>query len=433
MKFAESVTCELKSQFTDEIKRTAVAFANTGGGKIYVGIDNDSAIVGLDDPDFTARQVGDSIRNSVKPDITHFMQVDIAGYDGKNVVVVTIERGVYAPYYLAERGLKPSGVFVRVGSATVPATDEHIRRMIRDADGERYLTARSLIQELTFTRTAEEFSDKKFAFELPQQQSLGIIGENGIYTNLGLLLSEQCQHTVKVAVFEGTSKSIFKSRKEFGGSLIQQLYDVIEYVDYFNLVQAKIGMVRRVERRDYPIDAIREAVLNMLVHREYALSASSFVNVYDDRMEFLSVGGLAPGISLDAILSGVSHTRNEGLANIFYRLELVEAYGTGIVRIMGDYADCKRKPEINVTDTSFMLVLPNTRYEAVNAPPSEQERTVMALIKRDGYATAKSLGQDLGLGATQSYNILKRMTDTGKLTANRNGHRIEYRDRSTAE
>jgi ATP-dependent DNA helicase RecG len=291
---------------------------------------------------------------------------------------------------------------------------------------ERYITARSLIQELDFAITAKEFADKKLAFELPQQQSLGIIGENGMYTNLGLLLSEQCQHTVKVAVFEGTSKSVFKSRKEFGGSLLRQLYDVIEYLDYFNLVQAKIGKVRRVERRDYPIDAIREAALNMLVHREYALSASSFVNVYDDRMEFLSVGGLAPGISLDAILSGVSHTRNEGLANIFYRLELVEAYGTGIIRIMGDYADCERKPEINVTDTSFMLVLPNTRYKTANAPLSEQEQAVMELIERDGRATAKSLGQALDLGATQSYNILKRMADTGKLVANRNGHKIEY-------
>ncbi|MDR1110924.1 MAG: hypothetical protein LBP92_09600 [Deltaproteobacteria bacterium] len=104
--------------------------------------------------------------------------------------------------------------------------------------------------------------------------SLGIVGENGIYSNLGLLLSEQCQHTVKVAVFEGTNKSIFKSRKEFGGSLILQLYEVIEYLDYLNLIEAKIGKVRRIERRDYPIGAIREAVLNLLVHREYALSAS---------------------------------------------------------------------------------------------------------------------------------------------------------------
>jgi ATP-dependent DNA helicase RecG len=289
---------------------------------------------------------------------------------------------------------------------------------------------RFIFQELTFTRTAKEFADMNLAFEHPQQQSLGIIGENGMYTNLGLLLSEQCQHTVKVAVFEGTSKSVFKSRKEFGGSLIQQLYDVVEYVDYFNFVQAKIGKVRRVERRDYPTDAIREAVLNMLAHREYALSASSFVNVYDDRLEFLSVGGLVPGISLDAALSGVSHTRNEGIAKIFYRLELVEAYGTGIIRIMDGYADCERKPEIHVTDTSFKLVLPNTRYGTANAPPDGQERIIMALIERDGYVTAKSLGEVLGLGATRIYNILTRMVDAGRLAANSNGHRIDYRSRT---
>jgi ATP-dependent DNA helicase RecG len=251
-----------------------------------------------------------------------------------------------------------------------------------------------------------------------------------MFTNLGLLLSEQCQHTVKVAVFEGVNKSVFKSRKEFGGSLIQQLYDVIEYIDYFNLVQAKIGKVRRVERRDYPVDSIREVVLNLLEHREYALSASSFINVYDDRMEFLSVGGLAPGISLDAIMSGVSYTRNEGLANVFYRLEFVEAYGTGIMRIMGDYADCERKPEILVTDTSFLFTLPNMRRKPSNAPPDEQEHVVTSLIARDGYATTKSLAKESGLGATQSYNILRRMVDAGRLTAVRNGRRIEYRDKN---
>lgn len=92
-----------------------------------------------------ARQVSDSIRDSIKPDIMRCMRVDIDEYDGVKVVVVTIERGVYVPYYIADRGLKPSGVFVRVGSETVPASDAHIRQMIKDADGERYIASRSVV------------------------------------------------------------------------------------------------------------------------------------------------------------------------------------------------------------------------------------------------------------------------------------------------
>jgi ATP-dependent DNA helicase RecG len=323
------------------------------------------------------------------------------------------------------------GVYIRIGASSVPATEEHIRQMIKEADGERYITSRSMTQELTFERLQREFDEKNILLGESHKKTLGIIDSNGIYTNLGLLLSEQCQHTTKIAVFEGNTKSVFKSRKEFTGSLIQQLHEVLDYLDYFNLIRAEIGKIRRVENRDYPIDAIREAFLNALIHREYGLSASTFVNVYDDRMEFLSVGGLVPGITLDAVLSGVSYTRNEKLANIFYRLEIVEAYGTGILRIMDAYANCERKPEIHVTDSSFMLVLPNMRYHKANINQanelSEQELQVLRLIENDGFATSETLAAALNLGATRSYTILNKMADNGNIRAVKNGRRIEYK------
>jgi ATP-dependent DNA helicase RecG len=425
----EGINTELKSEFTNEIKKTAVAFANTKGGKIYIGVEDDGAIVGVEDIDSVIRQVTDSIRDSIKPDVTRFMNVYSENIADKTVVVAQIERGVYCPYYIAERGLKPSGVYIRAGNASVPATEEHIRQMIKEADGERYITSRSLIQDLSFERTQKEFDEKGIAFGDSNKITLGIIGDNGIFTNLGLLLSEQCQHTTKVAIFEGNTKAVFKSRKEFTGSLMRQLYEAIEYLDYFNLVRAEIGKIYRTESRDYPVDAIREAYLNALIHREYGLSASTFVNVYDNRMEFLSVGGLVPGITLDAILSGVSHTRNEKLANIFYRLEIVEAYGTGIMRIMNDYANCQSKPEINVTDSSFMMTLPNMRYhnKAELKQVNEQESEVLRIIERDGYVTSEILSNALNLGATRSYNILKKMADSGNLKTVKNGRKIEYR------
>jgi len=428
MLFTEGIDVEFKIGFTNEIKKTAVAFANTKGGKIYIGVDDDGTIIGIEDTDNLIRQITDSIRNSIKPDLTRFINIYAEIIEGKTVVITQIERGVYCPYYIAERGLKPSGVFVRIGNSSVPATEDHIRQMIKEADGERYITSRSLIQDLTFERTTKEFNEKKTAFNESNKITLGIIGENGIYTNLGLLLSEQCQHTTKVAVFEGNTKAVFKSRKEFTGSLIQQLYYVMEYLDYFNFVRAEIGRIHRTESRDYPVSAIREAFLNALIHREYALSASTFVNVYDNRMEFLSVGGLVTGITLDAILSGVSHTRNEKLANIFYRLEIVEAYGTGIMRIMDDYINCKNKPEINVTDSSFMMTLPNMRYDnTIPKQINEQESEVLRIIERDGFTTSETISNALNLGPTRSYNILKKMSDGGILTTIKNGRRTKYK------
>jgi ATP-dependent DNA helicase RecG len=427
MLFVENNNTELKREFVSDIKKIAVAFANTDGGKIYIGIADDGAVVGLDSPDKVLLQVGACIRNSIKPDITSFFDAHAEEIEGKTIVVATIQKGNFAPYYLAEHGLKPSGVYIRVGNASVPATQEHIRQMIKISDGDKYIAARSLIQDLTFEYAAEEFAKLDIPFGRTQMKSLGIIGENDMFTNLGLLLSEQCQHTMKVAVFEGNTKAVFKSHKDFSGSIIKQSYDALEYIDYFNLIQTSIGKARRIERRNYPITAIRESVLNSLVHREYGLSAASFVNIFDNQMEFLSVGGLVAGINVDAILAGVSHTRNEGLANIFYRLRLVEAYGTGIMRIMSAYDDCESRPKIEVTDSSFKMVLPKMQYALPKSKTiNERELAVLRLIERDGAVSSAALAKELSLGATRSYDILKKMVRDGKLIEVRKGRRIEY-------
>ena len=189
MSFVEDNNTELKREFVSDIKKIAVAFANTNGGKIYIGIADDGEVVGLISPDSVSRQVASCIRDSIKPDITRFFDVHTEEIEGKKIVVATIERGISLPYYLAEHGLKPSGVYIRVGSASVPATEDHIRQMIKTSDGDKYIAARCLNQELTFERTAEEFDKRNLSFGDAQMKSLGIIDKNEMFTNLGLLLS----------------------------------------------------------------------------------------------------------------------------------------------------------------------------------------------------------------------------------------------------
>ena len=135
-------------------------------------------------------------------------------------------------------------------------------------------------------------------------QTLKIINQDNLYTNLGLLLSEQCIHTIKVAVFQGTDQSIFKDRREFSGSLIQQLHEVYDYMDRYNQTRATFQELLRIDTQDYPKVAIREALLNILIHRDYGFSASSLISIYDDRMEFVSIGGLLPGVDLEDVTMG---------------------------------------------------------------------------------------------------------------------------------
>ena len=176
----------------------------------------------------------------------------------QQIIAIEIQQGTNKPYYLAKKGLRPEGVYVRQGTSSVPASDAAIRRMIKETDGDSFETMRSMEQELTFADAEKEFSVRNLSFEKPQKQTLKLI-QNGIYTNLVYLLSDQCSHTVKAAVFEGTDQSIFKDRREFSGSLLRQLNDVYSYINLHNATRAAFEGLLRIDTRAYPEVAVREA------------------------------------------------------------------------------------------------------------------------------------------------------------------------------
>lgn len=235
--------------------------------------------------------------------------------------------------------------------------------MIKETDGDSYEKLRSLNQNLTFNYTEQVFKENNLLFGLSQKKTLGLIGEDDLFTNLALLLSEQCNHTLKVVVFEGIEKNIFKDRKEFKGSLLKQVTEAFEFINLVNKTEATFEGLIRKDERDYPVEAIREALLNAVIHREYSFSGSTLVNIYEDRIEFVSLGGIVYGLSLDSIMLGVSQSRNEKLANIFYRLYLIEAYGTGIRKIFTNYERYNMKPTIKAEVGAFKVVLPNIHSE----------------------------------------------------------------------
>ena len=238
--YKESEIIELKREYTEDIRKEIIAFANTNGGTIYVGIDDNGDIIGVDDCDALMLKIGNSVRDSIKPDITAFIHYDNLVEHYKNILKITVQRGTLRPYYIHSKGLKPSGVYVRQGFASVPASDMLIKDMICDTDGDSYESARSLQQKLTFKRLKHEFDGKTLAFNEPQKRTLGITEFDDIYTNLGLLLSDQCPHELKIAVFQGTDGYIFRDRREIKGPLLDQLYEAYEYIDNRNAVKATI-------------------------------------------------------------------------------------------------------------------------------------------------------------------------------------------------
>ena len=313
------------------------------------------------------------VRDAIKPDITMFLHYETLEENGKKIVAVDIQRGTDRPYYIAKKGMRPEGVYVRQGYSAVPATDAAIRQMIKETDGDRFEAMRSMNQELTFETTEKEFQLRKVEFGMQQMRTLKLIDQDGLYSNLAMLLSDQCVHTIKVAVFQGKDQTVFKDRREFAGALMKQMNDVYDYIDFHNQTHATIEKLLRIDVRDYPEIAVREALLNLLVHRDYAFSASALISIYEDRMEFVSIGGLMPGIDLEDVMAGISVCRNQDLANVFYRLHLIEAYGTGISKIIGAYADEEEKPVIETTRNAFKIILPNINAMREKVRISEPE------------------------------------------------------------
>ena len=426
--FRESDSIELKSQVIPDICKEVIGFANTNGGTVYIGIEDNGIIVGVDDEDKIILQLNNMIRDSIKPDITMFVKYEAIILEDKKVIAIKVQRGTDRPYYLGNKGLKPAGVYVRNGTSTDPASEANIRKMIKETDGDSFENMRSLEQNLSFNATNEQFKKRNIVFNEAKMKSLGLFLKDGEYSNVAFLLSDQCTATIKTATFNGTDKLNFQDRKEYSGSLFEQMENVYQYLEMRNKKRASFNGLYRIDTLDYPLDALREALLNCLVHRDYSFSASTLISVYDDRIEFVSIGGLPDGINLDDILLGISACRNPKLAAIFYRLELIEAYGTGIPKIMSSYKDTGFEPKIEVTNNAFKITLPNLNYSIDEQTETEDNR-IVAFIDKNGFITRKDVEELLGISQTSANRILKDMVDKSVLYRIGNGKSIKYKKR----
>jgi ATP-dependent DNA helicase RecG len=342
----ENEVVEFKREYTADVKKEIIAFANSRGGKIYIGWD-----------------------------------------DGEILAVF-------------------SG------------------RLEKPYKWDKFEAARSLVQDLTFREASEEFDRCGIEFGRGQMQTLGIIGNDGLYTNLGLLLSDQCPYTIKLAVFNGTKKGEFKTRKEMSGSLFKQMRLAFDFLSLSNNLVATVSGLDRLEQHDYPQAILREAMLNAIIHRDYSFSGSIIVNLYDDRMEFVSLGGLVPGLRTEDLFVGISQPRNEKLANVFYRLRHIEAYGTGLRLIMQHYEDFSEKPEIIATHGAFSLILPNMNYIRPlrpNREPKSQHKVILDYLRNNESITNETVQELLSVKQTRAYNIIREMVSEGLIVKNGSG------------
>lgn len=437
----ENQNVEFKQEYVQDIRKEVMAFINAEGGTILVGVRKDGVVLGVDDPDEVMLQTANSLKDSLVPDVMPFVVIRTVELEKRAVVEIEVSTGTNRPYYLREKGLRAGGVYVRKGSSSQPVTDEGIREMILHNSGKSFEAARSMNQELSFQTMTFEMARRNIEVGKAQMRTLKLIGEDGLYTNLAYLLSDQCQTTIKVALFQGTDKAVFRDRKEFTGSVLKQLEDVYQFIDLSNRTKATFSGLERIDTRDYPEEAVREALLNCIVHRDYSFSGSTLINIYDDRMEYVSLGGLVPGLEMKSIFLGASQSRNPNLAAVFYRMRLIESYGTGISKMQRVYADSLEKPEFNTAKGVFRVILPNRNYSARTPMQKEkaparlsdvqtvlrnQKQIICDYTKENGQVTRKEVESLLDVGTTKAFRLLRELCEEGRMEQSGSGKLSRY-------
>ena len=428
--YKEDQENELKLELTKEIKKEIVAFANTNNGTIYIGINDNGTVVGLKQAKKDLEALSGMIREGIKSDLTLYTKIYIERIEDKDIIIVKIKEAPNKPYYLADKGLKPSGVYLRHGNASVQASEEVIKRMLIENNSNTFENNISTIQNLHFEYLKNVFKKHKIELDNNKFKTLNITDLNNKYTNLGLLLSDECPYSIKCAIFNGNNKIEFKDRKEFTGSILKQVNETFEYLDLYNKTKGKIVGLERQDTRDYPEYALRESLLNAVIHRDYNFTGSILISLFDDHFEITSLGGLVKGLNIKDLYSGVSESRNPNLANIFYRLKYVESFGTGIERIMDSYKDYEKKPLLLNTENAFKVTLYNINYSEAKEKilPSNltQEEQIIQYIKKNTRINRLIVESLLEVSKTRATNILNKLINDNIIIQNGSGKNTYY-------
>ena len=363
MKYIENEVLELKSILTEDTKTEIVAFLNSYlGGTIYIGVDNLGNIVKLTqkERDLYESKIINWIRDeAIYPNCSEFIKLF---YNEDDILCISISPGNNKPYYLKEKGPKPSGVYVRYGRNKSQATQEEITRMIMNSNDIFYEELFSTTQKLTFNALKLKFEEKNIDFNNFKMITSKFIINNK-YTNLAYLFSDQYDVEVKIGVYLGTDRSTFKSKKEFSGSIIKQIDKALEYCDLCNETRIVIdGSPTRKEYVSYYRKALREAILNCFCHRDYNKRSNVKIEFFNNRCEIISPGGFYAGLTLEEALSGVQSFRNKYLVQLLHKLGYIENYSSGLNRIIKEYQNESFKPVIETTLNMFKITFPNLNY-----------------------------------------------------------------------
>ena len=339
MQNTETNRIENKEQLNEDFEQEVIAFLNyKEGGIIYVGIDKNGQVVGVENNDLTQLQIKDRIKNNIQPSTLGLFDVTVETIDNKEVIKVIISSGTEKPYYLRKKGRTPEGCYIRVGSSKERMTE----RMIDDMYAKRIKNTLKEIdsprQELTFNQLKIYYEEHGLKLNDNYLQNLDLLTSEGKYNYNAFLLADENNVSIKLVKYVGTNKLELLENLEFGNRcLITATQRILDRLDVENTTYAKIEYFGRKEQEKIDSKALKEAVINAIVHNDYSYGNSPIIELYSDRIEITSAGGLPQELSQEEFLEGVTAPRNKELIRVFKDVDLIENIGSGVLRILDAY------------------------------------------------------------------------------------------------
>ena len=411
----ESRDLEYKESVSNTFLKTVCAFANYGDGIIKFGIADDGSIKGIKHPEKACLDIENKINDSIEPIPDYTLNID----SKTSVITLSVQEGIHKPYLYKAKAYK------RNDSATIAADHLELTRLILEGQNISFEELPAKQQELTFSELENQLQNILGLQSINKDtlKTLELYNDKEGFNNAGALLADTNNfYGIDMARF-GDNISIILDRETYANISILKQYSLALHLfrKYYQYEQIKSIVRETVEL--VPEKAFREAIANALVHRTWDIDAHINIAMFADRIEITSPGGLPKGLRKeDYLQGGISILRNRIIGNLFFRLHLIERFGTGIRRINELYKNSDRKPTYVINPNSLRITLP---VMINSAGLNNDEKSVYEFVKGKRVSSS-DIAKATGFGKSKTITILKKLVASGYVQSAGTGRGLKY-------
>lgn len=429
----ESKYVEYKRDYTKTLLKTVSAFANYHDGHILIGVADDGTVVGVNSGEDVRLSIENAINDAVKP--RPYYEIVEDRYNDKVIVIVKVYKGDHTPYTVDNKAYK------RMDTSSVQVDRHAFEELILLGRNLSFEMLSSEIQKLSFGKMEEKLGQVLNVAHFTEDLLVTLrLKNNEQYNNAAALLSDRnplASSKVRLIAYDDESILNIRDRQDLENvSVLEQFDKCMEfYRKHINISEIIKGPYRET-MEEIPLVAYREAVANAIVHRDYSRQVDLRIEIFSNRIEVVSPGGLPVGISESEYLEGrVSIPRNQILADMFLRLKIIEKLATGIRRIKEHYRDYAVNPEFEIHENSIVVILPKTNQaEASTYRPveldvyelNENERLIYKLLESGDDLSRATIEKELGLKKSQTVDLLSRLRDLNLVAQIGRGRSTKY-------